>query len=458
MTKYNRITGKVFGENATATGDNPEIGQFGSAQAGSYIGTTDVKTIQALPAWQKGWVGAVTPETNFPPLPEMTGAMKVLSQQQCYLLQQGLAEWDNTTIYYKNNFSSKNGKIYISQSDENQGNDPETDTTNWKEFTSGGLPIGTVFPLFCTANYVPEGALPCNGSEYAKSMFVDFYTNFLVGGLLSTCTYEQYANEISTYGQCGKFALDTTNEKFKVPTIKDGAYITQALSDTELGKVYNESLPNIKGEIHPISDGFAEGAFETDSSVQAFISGAASNNVHTVTSFDASRSSSIYQDNAKVQGDNIRMRYFIQVANGQINSSQMNWSEWTSSLAGKANVDLTNLSNEGKALVGGLAFPSEIYIDLTLNASGSTYTAPADGYYYVSKRSAANSVGQAVSLSKMVGGQILYSYYFSAGTGTQSIAGLIPAFKGDTVRIGYTATGATDAFRFFYSAGSEPTT
>lgn len=139
MTKYNRITGKVFGENATATGDDPEIGQFGSAKDGSYIGTTDVATIQSLPAWSKGWIEAVSPEDNFPPLPEMTGAMKVLSQQQCYLLQQGLAEWDSATIYYTNNFASKNGRIYISQTDENQGNDPSTDTTNWKEFTQDKL-------------------------------------------------------------------------------------------------------------------------------------------------------------------------------------------------------------------------------------------------------------------------------------------------------------------------------
>lgn len=135
MTKYNRITGKVFGGNATATGDDPEIGQFGSAKDGSFVGTTDVATIQSLPAWSKGWIEAVSPEDNFPPLPEITGAMKVLSHQQCYLLQQGVPEWDNVTIYYKNNFSSKNGKIYISQSDTNQGNDPETDKVNWKEFS-----------------------------------------------------------------------------------------------------------------------------------------------------------------------------------------------------------------------------------------------------------------------------------------------------------------------------------
>ena len=41
MSKLSRITGKVFGASATASGDDPEIGQFGSALAGTYNGTTD---------------------------------------------------------------------------------------------------------------------------------------------------------------------------------------------------------------------------------------------------------------------------------------------------------------------------------------------------------------------------------------------------------------------------------
>lgn len=134
MTQYQRITGKVFGGNATATGNDPQIAQFGSAQANTFIGTTDPATIQQLPAWGQGWIGAVTPDSQFPPLPEMTGAMKVLSHQICGILQQGVSTWDNGTIYYTGNFVSLNGKLYVSQVDENQGNNPETDTTNWKEF------------------------------------------------------------------------------------------------------------------------------------------------------------------------------------------------------------------------------------------------------------------------------------------------------------------------------------
>lgn len=139
MTQYQRITGKVFGGNATATGDDPQIAQFGSALANTFVGTTDPEIIQQLPAWGQGWIGAVTPDTQFPPMPEMTGAMKVLSHQICGILQQGVSTWDSGTIYYTGNFCSKNGIVYVSLTDENQGNDPETDTTNWRSY--GGADI-----------------------------------------------------------------------------------------------------------------------------------------------------------------------------------------------------------------------------------------------------------------------------------------------------------------------------
>ena len=104
MTNLSRKTAKIFGETATTTGINPEIGQFGSAKAGTYIGTNDIDTIQGLPAWSNGWVDAVTPTQQFPTLPEMTGVHNVLSYQEAYLLQKGVAEWDSGTTYYTGDF------------------------------------------------------------------------------------------------------------------------------------------------------------------------------------------------------------------------------------------------------------------------------------------------------------------------------------------------------------------
>lgn len=212
-----------------------------------------------------------------------------------------------------------------------------------KEFKSGSMPIGMIFPMLCSSSYVPDGALPLNGTEYTKALFPNFYTNFLVAGLLNTCTYDEYASDITTYGQCGKFALDTENEKFKVPTIKDGSYLTQALSNTELGKVYNESLPNIEGQCGFLGlsvDSTTGGAFAkiNTSATGSYVAGG----VKSEVTFDASRSSSTYQNNAKVQGDNVRVRYFVQVANGQINQSDMDWSAFVSALQGKLNKDHSN--------------------------------------------------------------------------------------------------------------------
>ena len=138
MQRLERITSKLFGETALPSGSNPEIGQFGSALAGTYNGTANVNTIQALPAWSQGFIGAVTPTNQYPPLPEMTGFGKVLSYQQSYLLQQGLAEWDSGTTYYSNNFCSLNGIVYISNTNNNLNNNPTNDRVNWRIFENGG--------------------------------------------------------------------------------------------------------------------------------------------------------------------------------------------------------------------------------------------------------------------------------------------------------------------------------
>lgn len=139
MAKLQRITGKVFGETASAVGDadvGPYIGQFGSAKLGTYYGTTDVAEIQNLSAWSNGFIDAVTPSNQYPTLPEMTGALKVLSHQGCYILQQGIPEYDANTEYYTNGFCSYGNEIYVSLQDSNTGNQPNTSPTYWTKYSS----------------------------------------------------------------------------------------------------------------------------------------------------------------------------------------------------------------------------------------------------------------------------------------------------------------------------------
>ena len=105
MTRLKRITNKIFGSTASPDGDATNgayIGQFGSAKLGTYNATADVEEIQALSAWDNGWIDAVIPNQQYPTLPEMTGVGKVLSYQTGYLHQEGVSEWDAGTEYYIN--------------------------------------------------------------------------------------------------------------------------------------------------------------------------------------------------------------------------------------------------------------------------------------------------------------------------------------------------------------------
>lgn len=172
MTNLTRVTGKTFGETATATGDDPEIGQFGSAKAGTYVGTTDIATIQSLPAWSNGFVDSVTPNTQFPPLPEVTGVLKVLSHQENYILQKGIAEWDSGTTYYTNDFCKLGNAIYYSLQDNNIGNNPSS-TTYWAlpfdgQWVNSNLTIATSVnaPTSTDIEYSLSTYLPNDGYTY----------------------------------------------------------------------------------------------------------------------------------------------------------------------------------------------------------------------------------------------------------------------------------------------------
>ena len=195
----------------------------------------------------------------------------------------------------------------------------------------GSAAIGSIVAINCAANYIPKGHLPCNGAEYSKSQFDSFYTYFLETNRLNTCTYEEYDQEISTYGQCGKFAVDTNNLTFKVPTIKDGAVIQQALSDSELGKAYNEGLPNITatlGGIFNSSGALAETSTRSNGSGDYDTQNA---------NFNASRCSDVYGKTDetslnKVQMNAIALRYFVIVADGEVNQAMFDWSQWATQL------------------------------------------------------------------------------------------------------------------------------
>lgn len=141
MTNLPRVPAKIFAGKAKLE----DIGQFGSALTGSYVNTTDINEIQSLPAYEEGWSNAVISERDYPTLEEMNGLQKTFSQQIAYILQKGIAEYNDKTEYYIGDICKAVGAstLYESLIDNNIGN-PISDTTKWKAVEPGSPQWGNI--------------------------------------------------------------------------------------------------------------------------------------------------------------------------------------------------------------------------------------------------------------------------------------------------------------------------
>ena len=129
MARLTRVHQKVFASNASNNG------VFGSLQAGNPTTSNDVATLQSLSAFENGWDDAAYSGDKLPPLEEFQGIQYGISYQQAYMLQEGIAEWEASTPYYKGSLaktiSGTSFKLYCSLTDNNTGN-IVTNTTYWK--------------------------------------------------------------------------------------------------------------------------------------------------------------------------------------------------------------------------------------------------------------------------------------------------------------------------------------
>lgn len=99
------------------------------------------------------------------------------------------------------------------------------------------------------------------------------------------------------------------------------------------------------------------------------------------------------------------------------------------------------------------SLPSNSYISLTLGASGSTYTAPADGWVALSKSS--TGVNQFLALVDSSNALRTQSQSVASGAWLEIY---LPVKKGRKFIAAYSVGGSTNYFRFIYALGSEPQT
>lgn len=116
----------------------------------------------------------------------------------------------------------------------------------------------------------------------------------------------------------------------------------------------------------------------------------------------------------------------------------------------KVNIDADNFTAIGKSTLASYAMPSSRRIELTLGASDSTYTAPANGWYILQIK---GDTEQFAALRNTVTG--FYVKNNSTQTSATIVTPPIPAKKGETVSVGYNASKGVVSFVFIYAEGDK---
>ncbi|MBQ8299348.1 MAG: hypothetical protein IJX99_05725, partial [Clostridia bacterium] len=97
----------------------------------------------------------------------------------------------------------------------------------------------------------------------------------------------------------------------------------------------------------------------------------------------------------------------------------------------------------------GAGMPSGKAIYLTLGATGSTYTAPANGYFTLSIQAGKT----ASTFIRLQSSAKIISEVNSSGDALRATAVYIPVKKDDVVTVTYDTTGTDSVFMFTYAEG-----
>lgn len=266
------------------------------------------------------------------------------------------------------------------------------------------------------------------------------------------CLLSQEISLMNIYSEIGiawYFLLDTANQRFKLPRTKwgftgllgnSGDYISQQIR-----------LPNITGTV-PLgrsNSSLVTGAFYATSASDTTSNSGGSNDTYLGV-LDASRSSSIYSGNdsnvyVRQRSTQMYLYFFV----GHFTTSAIEQTAGLNSelFNGKVDLNAANLSDDGKSLIAGLGMPSTTRIPLTLGASGSSYIAPANGYFFLQK---------AIADTQFINLAIPDIMSITETSSGSQIPGIfIPVLKGQTVIASYTGTGQVYLFQFIYAEGSK---
>lgn len=290
------------------------------------------------------------------------------------------------------------------------------------------------------------GAVECDGATYNTTDFTGTGSigELLEAGKLGYISLSAYSTAISTKGWCDEIGWDGTGTTaFRVPTLN--AHIVQTNNIPVIG---NGRILKLGNSPSTATSNVFTGA-QSGGSFPLSVATGFSTNQEVYYPTDSARSSMVADTT-----DTAQLRVMIQIANGATDEAVATVGGVLADVAGLK--DLSNITADGKEVCANLAMPSGRYTDLTLGASDSTYTAPADGYFIIQLK--VNALANHwVNLDYVVNGTNVFigNWWGKVANNTFGIP-MIPIKKGMGLRITYGSdiTGA-NVFKFMYAEGAQ---
>lgn len=198
--------------------------------------------------------------------------------------------------------------------------------------TQGGVELGTILCIPFGVDESENKYRYLNGQTISQGSFTAFTAKLrtwtgVKPNLFTTEAKWQAEKKASKLGQCGKFVIDDTAGTIRLPLVININSLTDL---TKAGVIKSESLPNITGGDLFYENGFTNFEGAIYSSGTGVGSKGSIDYDNPVGKFDASRSSSTYQNNAPVQQEAVQYPYVICVnssveeAERPINNYQVN--------------------------------------------------------------------------------------------------------------------------------------
>lgn len=195
-----------------------------------------------------------------------------------------------------------------------------------------GEVVESILPLNSATYHLLDGALISGNGIYSD--FVDYIAGLYGDGTNIPAYFVDettWQNSVTTYGVCGRFVYDSTNNTVRLPKITG---ILEGTTDANaLGDLVEAGCPNITGEwgssvVRPSSINIQTGVFSNPTTRQTTQYNNSTANTLTSNnwglSFDASAGNSIYGNSNTVQPQTIKAYYYIVLASSTKTDIQVN--------------------------------------------------------------------------------------------------------------------------------------